>query len=197
VTPGQRYLITGLWGAWAAFWLVMAFRTKATVRRESMGSRLTHIGPLFLAFLLTTLPALPLPGFDVRFLPAGPAWFWTGWTLAAAGLLFTVWARVGLGGNWSGTVTIKDRHELVTTGPYRIVRHPIYTGLLLALAGSALALGAWRGILGVLIAVPALWWKLSLEEAWLQQQFGQAYADYRRRVPPLIPGVNPGARDGA
>lgn len=194
VTDGQRYLLTGLWAAWAAFWLVMAFRTKTAVRREALGSRLTHMGPLFLAFLLIALPQLPFPLLEVRFLPAGPGWFSPGWLLTAAGLLFTVWARASLGRNWSGFVTIKDHHELVISGPYRLVRHPIYTGLLLAFAGSAVALGEWRGILGLLIALPAFWWKLSLEEAWLRQQFGAAYADYQRRVAPLIPGINPGPR---
>jgi protein-S-isoprenylcysteine O-methyltransferase Ste14 len=96
---------------------------------------------------------------------------------------------VHIGTNWSGTVTIKQGHELVTTGPYALVRHPIYTGLLLALAGSALARGEWRGALAVLIALLALWRKLRLEEHWMREQFGEAYRAYSRRVAALVPFI--------
>ena len=189
----NRYLFTGLWFCWAAYWLVTAFRTKTTVRHESLWSRVTHIGPLFVAFLLLALPRVPIPPLEQRFLPRSAGWFWFGTMLTAAGLLFTVWARMHLGRNWSGTVTIKKQHELIASGPYSLVRHPIYTGLLLAFAGSAVALGEWRGPVAMLIAARALWWKLSLEETWLQQEFGEVYAAYRRRVAALIPKL-PGSR---
>jgi len=102
-------------------------------------------------------------------------------------MLFTVWARVHLGGNWSGIVTIKHDHELIANGPYAIVRHPIYTGLLVAFIGSAMARGEWRGVLAVLVAWLALWRKLRVEENWLAERFGQQYEAYRRRVPALVP----------
>ena len=105
----------------------------------------------------------------------------------AAGLLFTVWARIHIGRNWSGTVTIKEGHELITSGPYAIVRHPIYAGLLLAFVGSGLARGEWRGVLAVVIAFLALWRKLRLEERWMREQFGPAYQAYSQRVAALIP----------
>jgi protein-S-isoprenylcysteine O-methyltransferase Ste14 len=102
-------------------------------------------------------------------------------------MLFSVWARVHLGGNWSGIVTIKHGHELIADGPYAIVRHPIYTGLLVAFMGSAMARGDWRGVLVVLIVWWALWRKLRLEERWMVERFGQQYETYRRRVPALVP----------
>jgi Putative protein-S-isoprenylcysteine methyltransferase len=102
-------------------------------------------------------------------------------------MLFTVWARVRLGGNWSGIVTIKHDHELIASGPYAIVRHPIYTGLLVAFIGSAMVLGEWRGVLAVLVAWWALWRKLRLEERWMAERFGQQYEAYCRRVPALVP----------
>jgi protein-S-isoprenylcysteine O-methyltransferase Ste14 len=102
-------------------------------------------------------------------------------------MLFSVWARVHLGGNWSGIVTIKHDHELIASGPYAIVRHPIYTGLLVAFIGSAMARGEWRGVLAVLIAWVALWRKLRLEERWMGERFGQQYEAYCRRVPALLP----------
>jgi protein-S-isoprenylcysteine O-methyltransferase Ste14 len=94
-----------------------------------------------------------------------------------------------LGRNWSGAVTIKDGHELVTSGPYALVRHPIYTGLLLAFLGSAVALGDWRGALAFALAAGALWRKLRLEERWMREQFGDAYQAYSQRVAALVPFV--------
>jgi len=99
------------------------------------------------------------------------------------------WARRYLGTNWSSTVTIKEGHELVTAGPYAIVRHPIYTGLILAFVGTALAIGEWRAVLAAVLGVIAFWRKLSLEERWMREQFGERYQAYSRRVPALIPFV--------
>ena len=113
--------------------------------------------------------------------------FWIGAAVTAAGLLFAVWARRHIGRNWSGQVTIKSDHELVTTGPYGMVRHPIYTGLLLAFAGTALAVGEVRGLLALAIACAALWRKLKLEERYMREQFGEAYVEYTRRVAAIIP----------
>ncbi|MGP8165465.1 MAG: methyltransferase family protein [Steroidobacteraceae bacterium] len=107
--------------------------------------------------------------------------------MTAAGLLFSIWARQHLGRNWSGRVTIKADHELITTGPYRVTRHPIYTGLLIAFAGSALAVAEMRGLIAFVIAFAALWRKLKLEERYMREQFGQAYIDYQRQVAAIVP----------
>jgi protein-S-isoprenylcysteine O-methyltransferase Ste14 len=103
--------------------------------------------------------------------------------------LFAAWARVTLGRNWSATITVKQDHDLITSGPYRFVRHPIYTGLLLGLAGIAVARGEWRGVLGVVLAFGAFWRKLRIEERWMREQFGGAYDEYSRRVAALIPRI--------
>jgi protein-S-isoprenylcysteine O-methyltransferase Ste14 len=140
-----------------------------------------------LAVLLLWVPRINLPVLGDRFLPL-MAWpFWAGVALTAVGLLFTVWARIKIGRNWSGIVTIKEGHELITSGPYAIVRHPIYTGLLPAFVGSALARAEWRGILAVVIAWSALWRKLRFEERWLREQFGESYQAYSQRVAALLP----------
>jgi len=86
-------------------------------------------------------------------------------------------------------VTIKQDHELVTSGPYAFVRHPIYTGLLLAIGGSAIALGEWRGVVALVLAAAALWMKLRVEERWMREQFGAAYTAYAARVAALVPFV--------
>jgi protein-S-isoprenylcysteine O-methyltransferase Ste14 len=139
-----RYLFPAMWLGWAAYWWVLSRNVKATARHEPIGSRLLHIIPLMLAVLLLWFPSIPGPALGDRFLPWAAWTIWSGAALTAAGLLFTVWARLHIGTNWSGIVTIKQGHELVTTGPYAMVRHPIYTGLLLAFIGSAVGRGGWH-----------------------------------------------------
>lgn len=86
-------------------------------------------------------------------------------------------------------MSIKEDHQLITSGPYALVRHPIYTGLLLALVGSAMAMGEWRAVLAFSLAWLALWRKLRLEEHLMHRQFGETYQAYCQRVPALIPFV--------
>ena len=184
-----QHLISALWLIWALYWWALSRRVKATVRVESRLSRALHFGPLLLAAWPLWVPALPRLGLDRQLLPWSPWQFWVGAALTAAGLLFAVWARRHIGRNWSGSVTLKQGHELITSGPYALVRHPIYTGLLLAFAGSALVRGEWRGVLAVALVLAALWRKLRLEEQWMREQFGAVYEAYSARVVALIPGL--------
>jgi protein-S-isoprenylcysteine O-methyltransferase Ste14 len=147
------HAITTLWLAWLIYWCVAAIGTKRTSRQESTRSRLMHIVPLAVGVGLL-LPTHFVDGWPaVRFLPRALVWFWIGFVLVASGLGFSVLARVWLGGNWSGTVTLKQDHELIRSGPYRWVRHPIYTGLLAALLGSVIALGERRGLVGLALII--------------------------------------------
>jgi protein-S-isoprenylcysteine O-methyltransferase Ste14 len=180
-------LIAGLWIAWLIVWGVSAIGVKRVVRRESRASRVSHMLPLAVAAGLLASPHAGGPWLAMRFLPDAAVWFWLGVALLAAGLGFSVVARVSLGGNWSGTVTLKDDHELIRRGPYRIVRHPIYTGLLMGLLGTALALGEWRGLVALGLATVAFLRKIPIEERFLTDQFGEAYARYRAEVPALVP----------
>ena len=184
-----RAWIAGLWLCWAALWTVAAVGVKASARREPMRSRLLHLVPLALAVLLLWGPRQRLGWLGSRVVDESPWALWSGAALVAAGLVFTVWARIHLGGNWSGIVTLKHDHALVTSGPYAIVRHPIYSGLLLAFVGSAIANGEWRGVLALVVVAAALWRKLRLEERWMAERFGAAYEGYRRRVAALVPFV--------
>ena len=186
---GGANLVGALWIAWAVYWFVAARLVKQNRREESALSRAAHIVPLGIAAWLLWAPALPGHFLEGRFLPAAPATYWTGVVIVALGLLFAIWARNVLGRNWSGIVTLKQDHELIRTGPYRYVRHPIYTGLLIAFAGSAIARGEWRGLLALAIAFVALWRKLKLEEQWMIDTFGDAYRRYRDEVRALIPFV--------
>ena len=180
--------IAALWIAWGLYWWASARGLKAVRRRESPASRAAHLLPLAVAALLLAVPSLPgLLG--VRWLPTAGWLYPLGVLLVAVGLGFSVWARAVLGGNWSATVTLKADHQIVASGPYRWIRHPIYTGLLLAFLGCALARGEWRGVLALVIAFAALWRKLRLEERWLTEEFGAAYAEYRKRSWALLPFV--------
>jgi len=183
------YAFPVMWASWVVYWWVASRDVKSPIQRESLRSRLSHIVPLSFAVLLYSSQRVRIPLLAERFWPLTEWSFWIGVFLTAGGLLFTVWARLHLGRNWSGSVTIKKGHELVMSGPYALVRHPIYTGLLLALLGSTLALGDWRAILAFALAAGALWRKLRIEERWMRQQFGDAYQVYSQRVATLIPFV--------
>ena len=182
-----RYAFPSIWFAWVVYWVWASRRTKPSERREPTASRLLHVLPLILAVGLLWSDRVPVAFLNERAYPWAPWEFWIGVLMTALGLLFTVWARVYLGRNWSAVVTIKRGHELIDTGPYSLVRHPIYTGLLVAFVGSAIARGEWRGVLAVLITWAALWRKLRFEEGWMIQRFGEQYIAYSRRVPALVP----------
>ncbi len=184
-------LLNACWILFVLYWIWSARQVKSTLRTESAGSRLLKYWlPLGLAFvLMEPTPWIRNSLLGARFVPDLHGTALLGLALTIAGLLFACWARVVLGNNWSAVVQLKQDHELIERGPYRFVRHPIYTGLLLAFLGTALALGEWRGLLGAAIVALSFWRKLRLEERWLGEQFGAAYADYMRRVKALIPWI--------
>lgn len=179
--------ITALWLAWLIYWCAAAIGGKRTHRHESAASLLSHVLPLAIGVGLLLSPHFLNGWLAARFLPRSLVWFWLGFSFVAFGLAFSIAARTWLGGNWSGTVTLKQNHELIRTGPYRWARHPIYTGLLLALLGSVIAAGEWRGLVGLALVAIGLVRKIRIEEQFLTQQFGDAYARYCAEVPALIP----------
>ena len=185
--PIYANLITALWTLWLLYWLIAGRDVKATQRHESPGSRARHIVPLIIGALLLWRPTLPGGFLCGKILPPSLALYLVGVVIFVAGLAFTVWARIHLGRNWSGTVTLKQDHELVRDGPYRYVRHPIYTGLLVAFIGNAISRDEWRGILAVAIIYAGFLFKLKLEERWMTEQFGDAYRRYVAEVPALFP----------
>ena len=190
--------ITVLWLAWIIYWLWSAAQTKSTQRRESRASRLSHMLPLLLGVWLIIWPRVSLPGLpwlSRPLLPPSGTRFLIAVLLVAAGLGYTVWARVHLGANWSGSVTQKEQHELIRTGPYAQVRHPIYTGLLVALLGSVIAWGEPRTLLGLAIVSGSFVRKLRIEERFMEELFPEEYPRYRAEVPALVPFT--GARRSA
>ncbi|HET9330175.1 MAG TPA: isoprenylcysteine carboxylmethyltransferase family protein [Steroidobacteraceae bacterium] len=186
-----RQLIGWLWLAWGLYWMLRAVGAKRTARRESWLSRFAHVVPLSIGAILLGWRTLPWPWLAQRLWPRSFVVYCIGMVLLVAGLLFTVWAREHLGRNWSGTVTVKQDHELIRTGPYGYVRHPIYTGGLTAVLGTALASGTVRAWLGFAIIAIALIRKLRIEERFMAETFPGSYAAYRAQVPALMPFTKP------
>jgi protein-S-isoprenylcysteine O-methyltransferase Ste14 len=201
------------WLVWLAYWIFHARGVKRTVRHESAVQRLPYTLPLAASLILFFCPRiLPFPFLHQRILPAffsihRPfhfdeiettrghyfiAWMvliWVSIVLLIAGQFFAVWARDVLGKNWSGTVTVKENHELIQTGPYRLVRHPIYTGLLVAATGSALVQDDLSSVLALALLFVSFWIKLLREEAWMRDTFGEKYDAYCARTKRLVPFV--------
>src|SRR6202035_2869473 len=117
------YLIPALWSAWCIYWLASSLNVKRAVRRESRAARWAHVVPLAVGMLLILAKRPSAPIFSLRILPRALSTYWVGVALILLGLAFAIWARRYLGTNWSGTVTIKENHELIRTGPYGLVRH--------------------------------------------------------------------------
>ena len=183
-----RSVVQTSWAAWVLFWLVSAANVKTTLRLEPLSSRAIHFVPMLVAAALLAAPPRPDGRFlFARFVPQSGAVDLCGSALVIVGLLFSVWARIHLGRNWSGRVTLKEKHELIRTGPYALVRHPIYTGLLLAILGTAWVVGEWRGILAFLLMIASYWRKLRVEERLMLETFGEAYRRYRERTAALVP----------
>ncbi len=182
-----NYFFIVIWVAFFVYWQAAAAGAKPTERLESAVSRITRTGVFLIAMVLFFLPRIPIPWLYWHFLPAGLPAFYSGAVITVAGLLFSVWARVHIGANWSRAVTIKQNHELITSGPYALVRHPIYTGLLTAILGSAIALTQLRGLVAFALFFLSIWYKLRLEEKWMRTRFGETYVSYSRRVAALVP----------
>jgi protein-S-isoprenylcysteine O-methyltransferase Ste14 len=181
-----------VWIFFFLYWQIKAANTKTTQRLEPAASRILRVFIFLIAIVLLSTTRIPLPWLYLQLWPVGFWPFWLGAAVIIAGLLFAVWAREHLGRNWSRSVTIKQGHELITTGPYAVVRHPIYTGVLTGLLGTAIALSQVRGFIVFVLFFLAFWIKLRMEEQWMRSQFGEAYATYAHQtaalvaLPPLI-----------
>lgn len=182
------WLFTVLWIAFLVYWQVMAINTKTTTRLEPAASRAFRVLLFGTAIVLLSF-RLPMAWLHLQLWPSNFTTFWAGVAITMGGLLFCVWARVTLGRNWSRSVTIKQDHELIVTGPYALVRHPIYSGLFLAFMGTVLAVGQVRAVLAFALIVISLWYKLRLEEKWMRAQFGATYEGYAGRVKAVVPFV--------
>jgi protein-S-isoprenylcysteine O-methyltransferase Ste14 len=186
--PSLHIVIPTLWLAWLAYWWVSSRNVKPDRWRERFRWQLVHRVPLSVAAVLLALPRWLPRVLRIRFVPAAAWPSALGAVLVAAGLGFAVWARRHLGRNWSGSVVVKEGHSLIRTGPYRRLRHPIYSGILLALLGTGVAMGEWRGLLATVFAVASFALKARVEEIRMREIFPE-YEEYQRASSALIPFV--------
>lgn len=171
------------------YWVLAAARTQRTQRKESFGRR---YGIMFVEIIGFTL----VFDGDADIGVLGHKVFSRNYDIAVAGIVLVwagialaVWARWHLGQYWSGRITIKEDHKLIRTGPYARLRHPIYSGLDLAVIGSALAIDHWRCVAGVCVIMLGFWVKAKREEAMLSAQFGEDFAEHRGQTGFLLPKV--------
>jgi protein-S-isoprenylcysteine O-methyltransferase Ste14 len=187
--PLALNIISACWTLFAVIWLLAAFATKKSVYQESRAQRLRYTIPILLGGLLLAKGHRLSEPFNHRVIPHVEALAWTGAILCVAGLAFCIWARVTLGSNWSGTITLKEKHQLIVRGPYRLVRHPIYTGLLTMLVATVIVLGHVAGIIAMPFVFVSFWIKLLYEEQLMLKKFPNEYSAYQQRVRRLIPFV--------
>ena len=183
------FFIRAAWIAAGIVWGLAAISVKKSVRAEPLDSRMGHVMTCAVAFALLFSSSLRIGPLAWRVVSSSEIFAAAGLALTIAGIVFAIWARLYLGGNWSAVVAIKQGHTLIRTGPYAIVRHPIYTGLLLAMFGTAIQVSELGGFLAVIVAFAAWLAKARLEESFLLAQFGDAYLHYRQQVKGLIPFV--------
>jgi len=181
-------IIIACWIVFLAYWLISALAVKRTAEPQSLLSSLAHRIPVGLGWFLLANQRWPPP--MNRVLIPGTDWVWVvGVVVCVFGLCGTIWARWTLAGNWSSNVTFKQGHELVKTGPYRFVRHPIYTGLLVMSLGSAIENGRLHCFLSLVVFGAGFWIKLKQEERLLLRHFPDEYPAYQRQVKALVPFV--------
>lgn len=177
------------WMALAVIWLAGLAFSKRSVHKEPSSGRIAEIGLALLGGLIISGRLSIGSWGDMHFVLHTESTALAGFSLTFAGCLFAVWARITLGTNWSGRPSVKAGHELIVKGPYALARHPIYTGLLLALLGTSLAAGQWRCVPAFFLILIALITKVRYEERLMMQTFPDDYPEYRRRVKALVPGV--------
>ena len=176
------------WVLLGSTWVVLAFGTK---RRAKGQSAWPAVRTILLVALVGILFYFGARGAFTD--PSTPIWLSSGLIgafgdiVVLSGLVLSVWSRMTLGGNWSGIVELKEEHELITSGPYRYVRHPIYSGMLLMVLGSAIIYGHASGFLVLIMVAISLWVKSFYEERLLSEHFQKDYPDYKARTKMLIP----------
>ncbi|MGB7280893.1 MAG: isoprenylcysteine carboxylmethyltransferase family protein [Candidatus Acidiferrum sp.] len=179
-----------LWAVFVLYWLISAFKRKRTKKRESILQRLLYMLPPIAAYFLVASSEFRFGWLAVRFVPEGSAIRWLGVAITAAGIGFALWARWHLGSNWSGLVTLKEGHELIRTGPYRFIRHPIYTGVLIGVFGTLLEDGEMRSLIALAMVWLSFDVKARREESFLAQEFGPGFAEHQSHTGMFLPKLS-------
>jgi protein-S-isoprenylcysteine O-methyltransferase Ste14 len=178
------------WVAFFAVWIVTAIRVKPVQSAESIAGSLGYRLFTVLGGVLLVNGRLAGGLLNVPIIPWSRTLLLIGDVLAALGVAFAIWARIHLGRNWSATVTIRADHGLIRSGPYARIRHPIYTGMMVAVIGTALASDTYRAALGVVLISVSFWLKARREESALSQEFGLRFDEHRRATGMFLPRLS-------
>lgn len=186
MNPGN--VIRGCWILLILYWVISARASKPVAEGPNPGLIWVYRLPMMIGIALLCI------GWHLEWLknfvfPRSETLAWSGAAVCAAGVAGAIWARSTLGKNWSSEVLFRQGHELIERGPYRLVRHPIYTGILLMCLGTAIAEDNAGAYLGVLFFFCGIWLKLRQEEALMARHFPEEYPAYKKRVKALIPFV--------
>ena len=188
--PAPYWAIISL--CWVLFWMYWSFgapRKQPSRRTVARTFTVLNTGLLYLGFILILL-GRSLPGPLGRLVvPQAIPIRVTGTVFAIIGVAFAIGSRQSLRNNWSGEVAITEGQQFMCSGPYAIVRHPIYAGMLLALLGTTLVASTLGSLIGFVLAILSLWQKAAIEEQFLRDEFGEQYARYQRQVKFLIPFI--------
>ena len=183
-------LIYLIWGAFFLYWFLAAlFNQAKTEQKEAIAHRLLYLTLLGLAIALIAFDPEIYGPLLWRFIQDSLVVRVIGLVILVIGLGFAVWARIHLGRYWSARITLVQGHQLIQTGPYRLVRNPIYFGALAAVFGTALIIGEIRALLALILVLAAFLLKISQEEKWLRERFGPEFIEYQKKVKALIPFI--------
>jgi protein-S-isoprenylcysteine O-methyltransferase Ste14 len=175
------------WFVMAGVWLVLIFWRKSVKKRETPEERIKHVAPMLAGFWLLFGRTWTVAWLEQIVIPRTQGVLWSGVALTALGVAISIWARLTLGSNWSGVVTVKEDHELIRKGPYRWVRHPIYTGMLMSFVGTVLVAGRVRGWVGLAVVLVTFYFKARREERFLRQEFGAGFEEHARSTGMFLP----------
>ena len=179
-------LLAIIWIVWLISWVVASFWSGRTQKQVMTSDARTYRIPIFAGGILFTPWIAQLLG-EKPLWQFGDLGIYVAAALTLAGISFTWWARIHLGRFWSNAITRKDDHRVIDTGPYGLVRHPIYTGLIAGMLVTGVAVGTVTAMFGAVLISLGMWQKARLEEGFLMKELGEAYGLYRRRVPMLVP----------
>jgi protein-S-isoprenylcysteine O-methyltransferase Ste14 len=182
-----------LWSAFGVYWVAVAVRRKPATAGPPLQANEPHLFRVArLSILATTFALLFWQRLSIgfpgrRFVPTFPFLDYAGFVITLIGLAVAAWARIHLGQQWSDKVIVQSGHQLIRTGPYAHMRHPIYSGVLLGVAGTALVVGEWRGLMAFLLLFANYVVKARKEDRILAEHFGESYVRHARGAGFLLP----------
>ncbi|WP_072315582.1 methyltransferase family protein [Sinomicrobium oceani] len=183
------YVTISCWIMFSLTWIWYGNKTKENVRPLTFREKISAFMGFVIVFAALYLPLWTTKGIGRIVISRNAVVEIIGLILCISGVFIAIWSRLLLGWNWSGGVSAKKGHELIDSGPYALVRHPIYTGFITGVIGTCLVMGSLSGIIVTVLYTLGLFGKIDKEEKLLCNIFGDSYLDYRKRTYKLIPFI--------